>query len=115
METETYYHTSTSEIGAKNIIPVNPDDSELVTLRGDICKAFGITVDEICSISRRREYVEARIIFCFMAKERRPFISDRKIGKLINRDPVSVLRHRTKSIYVREVWDKYCKIKLMGI
>jgi len=84
--------------------------SKLEKLLRDICKAAGVSVYEIRAKSRKREYHDIRIIFCYMAREIY-HASYELIDKIINRKYGTARRNHQKSIRIPEVWAHYNEIK----
>lgn len=63
----------------------------LIQLFSDICHISGYSSEELKSSSRRREYVDVRSSFAYIAHERFKSILDKHIAEVINRDRTSVL------------------------
>lgn len=60
-----------------------------------VCKVYSLSIEEICSSNRRREYSEARQMFCYLSCEY-TLNTLRTIGELIKRDHSTVLASRKR-------------------
>lgn len=86
---------------------VNPGVRPLLIMKavGDTC---GVTVEDIMSRTRLREFVDARQLYCYIMREKFG-LSLSKIGKTINRDHAtaihSVKTHKNKCDVMREYRD----------
>lgn len=92
----------------------NKKDLSLYSLLRIISKQLYIDADLIFLPTRKREVVEARIIYAYFCKELKPNVTLEKIGDSINKDHASIIHYLKKAKIYSEVDKEFNnKIKLI--
>lgn len=89
-------------------------DVRLDSLLNAVSSHFGINADVLRGRSRERRIVDARYVFCFVAKSLYPKFSFKKIGHTIIREHSTVMNAISEAHRVREVHEKvydFCQSK----
>jgi len=75
----------------------------LERILNDVCNYYGIKVSDIKGRSRLRKFVEARHIFCYLAREH-TYSSLSEIGLAVNRDHSNVVHSVRKVKHLKDVY-----------
>lgn len=80
---------------------------KLSAILTQVSNHFGLKPSDLRGRDRKRDFVDARHIFCTVSKELYPKVSLQSIGQVINRDHATVI-HAVKEVYsVREKRKKF--------
>ena len=75
-----------------------------------VCSVMGVPVEVVKSVNRKREIVEARMIYMTLAQEFHPH-NVSMMGRVVNRSHSTTLKSPGVVNDVRELYEKYQSVK----
>jgi chromosomal replication initiation ATPase DnaA len=75
----------------------------------EVCGLLGVNEMDICSRSRKRDFTDARAVFCRRARTQLPGVPWKEIGAIIHKDHATSLHAFKRAFSVKEIVTKYNK------